>query len=335
MDYESLKSQLKALLEKQTKNSESQKEFNDSFGKFQSAEAASQNLDDSIRQELLEAGRTYQESAKVLEQEREMIEAERGSMREEIQGRLADLQAARGKLESAAQGKYGPYSQEALQVCGRLIRDYQELLGMIGSDAGTADGGAGESVSGFQKERALLSELQVQENVVGMLAGMTEKQRTAVGYYTGSGYTQINPFLRGQTGAVSDGVKEQIRQLHSLLGNQRIRQPITVYRGVSHDTSMVGGSSRGLNSYSDQELCGKLLVDGAFVSTSLREDSAFSGTMLVLDLPAGTRGAYVGDISSLQHQEREFLMDMGQAFRVTRVERRNGKRYVYAKSIRK
>ena len=32
--------------------------------------------------------------------------------------------------------------------------------------------------------------------------------------------------------------------------------------------------------------------------------------------------------------EREFLMDMGQAFRVTGVERKNGKRYVYAKAIR-
>ena len=90
MDIESLKSGAKSLLEKMKKNSENQKEFSDSFEKFQSAEAVSGNLDDSIRHEFLEMERGYQENAEILEQEREMLETERGCMRTEIHSRLAE-----------------------------------------------------------------------------------------------------------------------------------------------------------------------------------------------------------------------------------------------------
>ena len=248
--------------------------------------------------------------------------------------KLLALTEAESKLETAVQGRYGEAFSDALAACRRSIGNYQELLEMLRENAQLSGKDPEALRAGVQKSHGLLAEFQVQEEAVQMLVSMTGKQKAAVRYYTGTGYSLINPYLRGRSKTLDPQARQQMEELHSLLEHQRVRKPITVYRGISHDTPMVTGSARGLNRYSDEELCGKLLVDGAFVSTSLREDSAFSGTMLVLELPIGVRGAYVGDISTLKHQEREFLMDMGQAFRVTGVERKNGKRYVYAKAIR-
>lgn len=335
VNLDSLFSGVKAWQEKKKENTANQKEFKKSLENFQEAERLSGGLDEEIQKEFQELGRNYREEASLLEEEWEMLEAERGGMQNEIQKKLEELEQARKKLETAASGKYGEHFREALAVCDRSIQSYRELMALIEAEAGECQGDAAAARANLQKENVLLTELQIRESAISMLVSITKEQRAAVSYYTGSGYKQTNPYLRRQAPRPDDKVLDQIQALHSLLSEQQTKRPVTVYRGVSHDTPMISGSKRGLNTYSDEELYGKLLVDGAFVSTSLREDSAFSGTMLVLDLPVGTRGAYVGDISTLQHVEREFLMDKDQAFRVTRVERRNGKRYIYAKSLRK
>ena len=335
MNLDFFKSGAKAWKEKKTEYTEKKAEWEESFEKFQEAEACSERLDQEIQREFAGLEREYQQESELLAEECRMLESQRFALHQEIEKKLEDLQTARAKLTAAASGMYGAHFQEALGVCERSIQNYRELLDLLEEDARDCQGDAAASRRSRQRETTLLTELQVQEAVIPMLVSMTKEQRAAVSCYTGSGYKQINPYLRRQTGRPEEGVLKQIQALHSLLENQRLKTPMTVYRGVSHNTAMIGGSKRGLNTYSDEELCGKLLVDGAFVSTSLRENSAFPGTMLVLDLPAGTRGAYVGDISTLQHEEREFLMDKDQAFRVTKVERRNGKRYIYAKSLKK
>lgn len=334
MSYDFWKNSVASFLEKEKQNSEKEKEYGESLRKFEEAEAGSGHLDEEIRREIQEVRSSYQEDARLLEQERELLEQERREICSEVQNRLLALTEAESKLETAVQGRYGEAFSDALAACRRSIGNYQELLEMLRENAQLSGKDPEALRAGVQKSHGLLAEFQVQEEAVQMLVSMTGKQKAAVRYYTGTGYSLINPYLRGRSKTLDPQARQQMEELHSLLEHQRVRKPITVYRGISHDTPMVTGSARGLNRYSDEELCGKLLVDGAFVSTSLREDSAFSGTMLVLELPTGVRGAYVGDISTLKHQEREFLMDMGQAFRVTGVERKNGKRYVYAKAIR-
>lgn len=61
----------------------------------------------------------------------------------------------------------------------------------------------------------------------------------------------------------------------------------------------------------DSILTGKIISDAGFMSTSLDRGSAFGGDLLLeIDVPQGSKGAYVGDIASAGHimKERYCLM---------------------------
>lgn len=333
MQLEEWKKNLSAFLEKKSEHGQKQAAYTDSWTQFQPLESDAERLDEPVREALGEMGRQYREDLRLLEQERDMLEGERTRMEGEIRAHLDTLRLAREKLERAAGSGYGGALYEALRACRRSEAEYRSLLALLEDHRAGEAGDVPALRENLAREQTLLTEVHVKEQAVGMLAGMSPEQRAAVTYYTGLGYLQINPYLRGKSAGVTPQCREQILRLSALLGSQVTDRPMRVYRGVSPDTAMVRGGRKGLDAYSDQELVGKLLVDGGFVSTSLREESAFSGTMLVLDLPPGSRGAYVGDISQAQHYEREFLMDRNQVFRVTGVTRKNGKRYIHATAL--
>lgn len=334
MHLEEWKKSVSSFLEKEKKHGEKYTDYQASWDKFQQLESGAEGLDQSVREALGEMGRNYEEDLRLLEQERSLLEGERTRMEGEIQAHLNELARAREKLERISDNPYGGALQEARGACRRTEREYRSLLELLRNNRSMEpEGDLGQVREHVRQEQTLLTEIYVKEQAIPMLVGLTPKQRTAVHYYTGLGYQQVNPYLRGKTTSIYPKDLEQIRVLSQLLSQQITDRPMRVYRGISPNTPMVHGGTKGLDGYSDQELVGKLLVDGAFVSTSLREDSAFPGTMLVLDLPKGCRGAYVGDISQAQHYEREFLMDRNQVFRVTRVVHERGKRYIYATAL--
>lgn len=332
MSLDAFKSKVGSLLEKKNKNEEDQKEIKDAAEKFGDADIHAPNLDDMIRESMENIRSGLQENYNYITEEQKMIQEDRSSLASEIQNELAKLNDAQAKLDESTRNQYGSHFHDALNACKNCIKDYESLLELMemNSSHGAGAGGA-VSMEAYQKEKAFATELQVREQAINMLVSMTPSQRAAVKNYTGSDYVDMNSALRAGKHSEKESVNQSISELHSLLKDRHASTPVTLYRGISSDVTMVPGSKKGLDQFSDQELCGKLLADRAFVSTSLREGDAFNKpTVLVLNAPAGTCGAYVGDISTLENYESEFLMDCGQIFKVTRIERRDGKRYIHA-----
>lgn len=80
----------------------------------------------------------------------------------------------------------------------------------------------------------------------------------------------------------------------------------------------------------DNMLVGRVISDRGFMSTSLERNSAFGkGMLLEIEVPKGSHGAYVGDISAAGHYESEVLFDAGQKMRIISVRYdRNGRRII-------
>lgn len=145
--------------------------------------------------------------------------------------------------------------------------------------------------------------------------GLSSEELSALQYYTGTGYLNINPSLRGQT-SFRDGDAERACAIHNALSNVCIPQPCTVYRGT---TLAALGEYQNL---SDRELVGCHIAEAGFMSTSLDPHRSFSGAVqLEISVPAGAHGAYVGYLSQCGHNESEVLFDAGQVLEITDVRR--------------
>lgn len=321
-------------MEKKKENQNSQKDLGDSLNKIEGVYANKSNLDDMILEPLERYKVGLLEQQHELMTELQLIEEERTNLRDEICSAITNLKEARVKLEDQVKNKYGSHFLDAMGACDNCIQSYEALLDMLQVDSSRFEGDIDGVIDAFQKEQSIATELRIKEQAINMLISMTPAQRSALRYYTAEGSRYMNNVLRTRNKSINENVNNSIRELHNMLKEHRTSVPVTLYRGIESDVTMVNGSNKGLDQYSDAELCGKLLTDRAFVSTSLRKEDAFSKpTMLVLNAPVGTYGAYVGDVGSYGDAESEFLMDCCQAFRVTKIDRINGKRYIYADVI--
>jgi hypothetical protein len=159
---------------------------------------------------------------------------------------------------------------------------------------------------------------------------LTPRQVTAFEHYSGSGYSNINDTLRGRAPAFEGNNRECARLISGALSKSRIPQDCTVYRGVSR---AVLGKYKGM---SDSQLVGKMLPDNGFMSTSLKREDAFRDEiLLVIDVPAGAPGAYIGYMSLFGHRESEVLFDRGQWLKITSVTRdRDGRMVMHARMLK-
>ena len=157
-------------------------------------------------------------------------------------------------------------------------------------------------------------------------AALPKEQRIALSTYTGSAYHHINEVLRGITPSFQDGYKDMAIRIHQALAPCSIPCDCTVYRGASN--AALGN----LQNVPDNQLAGSFFSDNGFMSTSLNCEDALKGDInLVISVPAGAKGAYVGYLSQLGHSESEVLFDIGSVMQITKVERdERGKRVIYA-----
>lgn len=158
---------------------------------------------------------------------------------------------------------------------------------------------------------------------------LSKEQYAALSAYTGSAYVNINATLRGLTPSFQEGYKEKAILIHQSLSTSSIPQACTVYRGAS---AVALGS---LQNVPDDQLVGSFFSDNGFMSTSINSEDSFGGEIkLVIDVPAGAKGAYVGYLSQLGHSESEVLFDMGSVMQITKVERNgNGQRVIHARMM--
>lgn len=336
MSYDSLKGKVEEHQEKKKKYTEDKIEFDDAFMRFQAAEHFTERLDESIRERIWETGLEFEENKKILELQAEVLREEREAMISEINQKIKEISEKRKELSAHAGNKYGGGIKDAMAVCDKCIVKYQDLLERI--DTHSSDTGANSETQGkyFKEEKERFSELQVQEDTIPVLANMPPQIKHTLQNYTDKGYIAINGYLRGKSEKTDNSVKQKIREIDSVMKKMKTKSDMTVYRGVSSDVSMGRtGTGKSLSQYSDQELIGKHLFDGAFVSTSVQENSAFKrDTMLVISVPAGAHGIYLGDIS-LYKKQKEFLLDRNQDFIVRRVENKNNKRYIYVDALKR
>ena len=204
---------------------------------------------------------------------------------------------------------------------------YAGSVGSSGSSVGTGASSAGSFSSGSSSGDSSSSVMSAGADWANSLSD-TEKE--AVNAYTNTAYSNINQNLRGISNSWDPGNLDRAKALHSALGRSSLPCDCTVYRGAS---SAVLGNYKNL---SNEELKGKILKDNGFMSTSLDRDRAFEGDILLeIDVPKGSKGAYVGNVGHYGHIESEVLFDCNSMMVINDVQNINGKRVIKASMIKK
>lgn len=131
---------------------------------------------------------------------------------------------------------------------------------------------------------------------------LTDDQVAALRYYTGSGYSRLNAWLRG-TGSADPNFEQVRDNLDAALAAARSPEGIVGYRGMS--LSAVGLSRHTLQP-------GMVIPDEGYTSTSLSRSGSFSGDKFEVRIPKGLSGVFVNAAKSRggsQHpSELEFLL---------------------------
>lgn len=268
-----------------------------------------------------------------LQIEKNKLEQEKAVIKDTAQKAIDGLQMSKKRLETLKNNEYYYKTAYAIRMMTGAIESYKKVIRDL--DGWDADSDNVDTFSAIVKNAEsgmLRAGLQMETSSV--LINISETDFEAIEDYTSGGYAEMNQILRKPGYLDRYGKQEKIDALHQLLSHSRTSQPMTTYRSVESRTIMIdkGRESVSLNKYKNEELVGKIITDAAFVSTSLSEEGTIPNrdTMLVLKTPEGSRGLYIGDISSAGEHEEEFLMDCMQQIRIERAEHKNNMRYIYA-----
>ncbi len=156
----------------------------------------------------------------------------------------------------------------------------------------------------------------------------TPAQRSALRYYTGNNYSEMNGILRG-TRPGSASVIAKIRQAQA--GMRPSTRPLMVHRGT-------GLSQLGLSPYATlddvRKLIGETMEDKGFMSTSVGSRAAFSGKVrLDIEAPTGTPMAFVKSVSHFSGED-EMLLAAGTRFKILDVTDVGGIYHVRVRVVR-
>ena len=221
--------------------------------------------------------------------------------------------------------------RKLLEMNSKFIESYADKLmevkkatAVSGSNSGGGSGSAGAAVGGAGNGVSASEAIKAEGKQ--WTESLTKEQYAAFSAYTGTAYININETLRGLCSDFHSGNKEKAMLIHQALSTCSLPQACTVYRGASN--AYLGS----LQNLSDSQLEGKYFCDNGFMSTSINPGDAFGGEIkLVINVPAGAKGAYLGYLSQLGHSESEVLFDVGSVMRITKVTRdQNGRRVIYA-----
>ena len=162
--------------------------------------------------------------------------------------------------------------------------------------------------------------------------GLTSAEKDALVGYTGS-YSFINEPLRGIKYGNLNTKKEQfvkaVKNMTKAIDKSVIDFDFWTQRG----TGAINFPNTKVNSMTSiaelEKLVGTTFEDQGFVSTGAAKGTGFTSHDIMLNIycPKGTKGAYVDDISKFQG-ENELILQRGYSYKVTKVEKKNGKIYI-------
>lgn len=143
----------------------------------------------------------------------------------------------------------------------------------------------------------------------------TPAQQSALVEYTGSGYLEMNNYLRsGTTPTANSMLQQKVVAVQSAM--MPLQENTKLMRGTGWDQLPAGFQSID----GAKKLLGKTIQEPAFMSTTVAGmGGGFGGSVkLEIEAPVGTQAAFVKSIS--QHPgENEMLLAAGQKFRVLEV----------------
>ena len=149
------------------------------------------------------------------------------------------------------------------------------------------------------------------------LKTISSTERAGVVTYTGSAYTNMNMYLRGQSSTTR--YEKEIEAAKKALAKAKLPQETIVRRGSGYNML----DELGLGSVTPQnkdKFIGAIVEDKGFVSTSPSPSGGFSGSIeYIIKLPKGSQAMYVDSISHYQGEE-ELLINAGGRFVVEDVE---------------
>lgn len=143
---------------------------------------------------------------------------------------------------------------------------------------------------------------------------LTASESSAITAYTGDGcYQNINNVLRGFESQFEGNNAQIVEDISQAISKTSLPENVTLYRGTSK--AMLGESQN----IPPEQLVGEVIGDKAFMSTSLVPEGAFNGDLtLIIEAPAGSNGAFVGNLSQYPG-EVEVLLNKGQQMLVKQV----------------
>lgn len=187
---------------------------------------------------------------------------------------------------------------------------------------------------------AVQGHMEMKKAYTDWTKGLKQDQIYALGEYQGSGYHEINAFLRkaenGQTVTTDNGTKDTIRQMTDALNLARVPHDMVVYRGIS-------GPEGVLNEAEVKTMVAtKKYFDGGFMSTSISsgfargwaanadsmaanydsnmgklESKGYHGYALRIELPKGAKAAYLTAATGSMEGEYELTIQRGSRYAIT------------------
>lgn len=157
-------------------------------------------------------------------------------------------------------------------------------------------------------------------------SSLTPDEKDAICDYTGSGYYDLNNYLRktGDWQEINPEKEEFLASvIDSAISRYELKDNITVQRGVMNDViDSLALQYDAQNSL--DELIGKKYTDAGYSSTTVLYDNAVATvkpTVLEIHVPKGVgRGAYINQLAGQnQDTEYEFLLKRGAPFTIMEI----------------
>lgn len=141
-------------------------------------------------------------------------------------------------------------------------------------------------------------------------------ERNGVEVYTGSAYTNMNEYLRGQT--TNTKYAKEIKQATAALKKASLPEEVIVRRGS--DYNMLRELGIDISEANKDKFVGAIVTDKGFMSTSPASGGGFGGDIeYVVKIPKGSQAMYVDTISRHQGEE-ELLINRGGKYIIEDVE---------------
>lgn len=209
-------------------------------------------------------------------------------------------------------------------VYGGPSTDLAELAKKVKLHPGPGEFDAGKPSSDFATVPMsdLKRSVAAEQLSKDMFAGKpwTEAQKQGVYTYTGGTYSEMNGWLRGENSTISPSTKTAIKNTQDAM--RPVTKDIVTYRGTGWEQLPEGFRSPG----GAKKLIGQVIMDEAFLSTSVDPDSAFGGPLrLEVEVPKGSYAVYAsgyhpnGDPVSQHNNEVEMLLAAGGHYHVMSV----------------